>query len=242
MDGPALRILVLIVLCYLVGAVPFGYVVARAVAGIDIRERGSKNIGATNVARVCGRGWGVLVFVLDFLKGAGPALLAHPAVSPLLRDVVWSGTGLPSGPWAWTVAAGCGAGAILGHMFPVYLRFRGGKGVATAAGVFLVLAPAAAGIALAAWGLLAALFHYVSFASIVAAAALVAAQALLGTDAFGDRLPIVLLAAVMAALVIVRHASNIRRLLAGTETKIGAKRPPDAPPPAAPDPSEPPTP
>jgi glycerol-3-phosphate acyltransferase PlsY len=204
---------------YLLGSVPFGLLVARLVKGIDIRQHGSKNIGATNVARVCGRGWGIAVFVLDLLKGA-----------------------LPVAAWAWSrfclswagdlveqASVLAGLGAILGHVFPAYLGFRGGRGVATAAGVFLVLAPAAAGIALATWALFAALFRYVSLASIVAALALLLAQALVDGKAFRERLSVTGFVAVVVLLVIVRHVPNIRRLIAGTESKIGAKRTPEAP-------------
>jgi glycerol-3-phosphate acyltransferase PlsY len=219
MDGLGLFI-VLVFAAYAIGAVPFGYLCARLVKGIDIREHGSKNIGATNVGRVCGRPWGVLVFILDFLKGAGPVFLAFP----LLLKGAWGEPVPPDASRAWWTIAGCGAAAILGHMFPVTLRFRGGKGVATATGVFAVLAPAAAGIALATWLLFAALFRYVSLASIVAAAALVAAQiTMAGADATGEKMPVTILTAVMALLVIVRHASNIKRLVEGTERKIGGE-------------------
>jgi glycerol-3-phosphate acyltransferase PlsY len=220
MDRVATSVL-LVAAAYVAGAIPFGYLCARLVKGIDIREHGSRNIGATNVARVCGRPWGVLVFVLDFLKGAGPVLFAFPL---LLKDA-WGEPATPDEARAWWTIAGCGVAAIVGHMFPITLRFRGGKGVATATGVFIVLAPAAVGIALATWLLFAALFRFVSLASIAAAVALAAAQAAFGGDgAWGARLPVTLLTGVAAILVIVRHASNIKRLIAGTERKIGGGR------------------
>jgi acyl phosphate:glycerol-3-phosphate acyltransferase len=217
---------------YLLGSVPFGLIVARLFKGIDIRQHGSKNIGATNVARVCGRPWGVLVFALDFLKGVLPATL-------------WGGSRVFQG-WAGDLVELApllaGLGSILGHVFPAWLGFRGGRGVATAAGVFVVLTPLPAGIALATWALLAVLFRYVSLASVVAAVALLAAQLLLDDKALAARLPITIFVAAIVTLVILRHVPNLRRLAAGTESKIGAKRTADAPPPAATDPGEPPQP
>jgi glycerol-3-phosphate acyltransferase PlsY len=199
---------------YLLGSVPFGLIVARLFKGIDIRQHGSKNIGATNVARVCGRGWGIAVFALDMVKGALPV-----AAWAWSRDVQgWAGGLAEQAP------VFAGFGAILGHVFPLYLGFRGGRGVATAAGVFLVLTPAAAGIALATWALFAAAFRYVSLASIFASLSLAVAHALVDTRAFDARLPVTVFVAAVVALVILRHVPNIRRLIAGTEHKIGAKR------------------
>src|SRR5438552_2287286 len=131
---------------YLIGAIPFGYLVARS-RGVDILQQGSGNIGATNVGRVLGKRFGILVFAFDFAKGAAPALLARWLTTPEIAEVVGR-DGLP-------VLAGLAA--FLGHMFPVYLRFRGGKGVATGAGVVSVLVPIPTAGALVAWLLVASL-------------------------------------------------------------------------------------
>ena len=155
---------VVILFAYLIGAIPFGYLVARW-RGIDIFEHGSGNIGATNVGRVLGRRFGVLVFLLDFGKGAGPVALAD-----------WLTRSNPGG-WSEALGGGvaavaAGSAAFLGHMFPLYLRFRGGKGVATGAGVVCVLLPGPAAGAVLVWvGVLCAT-RFVSVSSLAAALAL----------------------------------------------------------------------
>src|SRR4051812_44987549 len=146
---PPLLLAVVAAASYLLGAVPFGYLVARW-RGVDILHAGSGNIGATNVGRVLGRGYGVLVFLLDFAKGALP-VLAAAALAPR-HDPAWA-------PQLFEVAAGLAA--FLGHLFPVYLGFRGGKGVATGAGVVLVLTPVPALAALLAWAALFTSTRYV---------------------------------------------------------------------------------
>src|SRR5262245_15889454 len=158
MSGLPLAALVVLA-AYLVGAVPFGYLVARA-RGVDIFQHGSGNIGATNVGRVLGRKFGVLVFLLDFAKGALPAAVA--------AGLAGRAGNLP--PDTLPVAAGLAA--FLGHLFPVYLRFHGGKGVATGAGVVAVLLPLPAAGALVAWVVVLCLTRYVSLASVVAAGSL----------------------------------------------------------------------
>jgi acyl-phosphate glycerol 3-phosphate acyltransferase len=198
-------------LAYLVGAIPFGYLVARW-RGIDILRQGSGNIGATNVGRLLGRRWGVLVFLLDFAKGAGPVLLAGllPADESLLRN---------------TLPVTAGLAAFLGHLFPVYLRFRGGKGVATGAGVFLVLEPRATLLALAAWAVVLAASRYVSLASLSAAVTLCAARLALTPQPWSrDQRVVTLWCLVGGLLVFVRHHGNIRRLLRGTENRLGQRR------------------
>lgn len=193
---------------YLIGAVPNGWWVAR-LKGIDIRTVGSGNIGATNVFRSVGRAWGIAVFILDFLKGFLPALLF-----PLLIEL-WTETAPP--PWA---ALAFGGLAVIGHNWPVYLGFKGGKGVATSAGMLAGAAPAAMGIGVLVWIVLFAATRYVSLGSIGAAAAAGTAAWPLYLDQ-GLVRPVVL--SLLAVTAVARHQANIRRLLNGTESKIGRK-------------------
>lgn len=191
---------------YLLGSLPFGYLVARA-KGVNIFEVGSKNPGATNVRRVLGKGPGNLVFALDMLKGAvatGWPLL--PFVAMLAAEARWE-----------MAVAGLIA-ALLGHSFSCFTRFRGGKGVATSIGGLMILMPLAGLIAFAVWVVVFYSSGYVSLASIVAAIALVAAALLL-------KLPALLtgLAGAIAVFVIVRHRANIVRLMNGTENKFVKK-------------------
>ena len=197
-----------LVFAYLVGAIPFGLLIAR-LKGVDIRAVGSKNIGATNVFRCVGKGWGVLTFVLDAAKGLVPAL-----VFPWLQGQC--GLPVPQG-LAGSFGLLCGIAAILGHNFPVYLKFKGGKGVATSAGVVLGVAPAAVGLGLLGWVVLFGATRYVSVASIGAAAIVPLAGWWLYAQA-GLFLPVVL--TLLGVLIIARHAKNIQRLLAGTENRF----------------------
>lgn len=198
-------------LAYLAGAIPFAFLVARA-NGVDIRKVGSGNVGATNVFRAVGRGWGVLTFVLDAAKGLLPALFF-----PVLA-AAW--TGRPAHP-AFGLA--CGAAAIAGHNWPVFLGFKGGKGVATSAGVLLGAAPAAIGAGFAVWIVVLLASRYMSVASI-AAAVTVAASGWWFYPGEGAWRPAVLTA--LGILVVVRHRSNLQRLAAGTENRFafGKKR------------------
>jgi acyl-phosphate glycerol 3-phosphate acyltransferase len=193
---------------YFVGAVPFGYLVARW-RGVDIFAHGSGNIGATNVGRVLGRGFGIVVFALDFAKGALPtaaglALGAAFEVNP---------------PALLGVAAGLGA--FVGHLYPVYLHFRGGKGVATGAGVVLVLLPLATVAALLTWVMVVAAFGYVSLASLAAAAVLCLVH-LAGTPAPFEQPALILTVFCLLAvtLVFVKHRANLSRLWHGTENRL----------------------
>jgi len=191
-----------VIAAYLIGSIPFGYLIARA-RGVDIFKAGSGNIGATNVGRVIGRKWGLLVFALDVLKGALPI-----AAMRWLTDVP-----------EWAVAAGLAA--MLGHLFPIYLRFHGGKGVATGFGVVAVLLPAPAAIAFLIWLTVVATTRYVSLASIAAVIALIVAR-LLGThEPFASaELVLSLFCIATGVLVIVKHRTNVSRLLDGTESPI----------------------
>ncbi|MEX2570424.1 MAG: glycerol-3-phosphate 1-O-acyltransferase PlsY [Gemmatimonadota bacterium] len=184
---------------YLLGSVPSSYIAGRLVRGIDLREHGSGNLGATNTFRVLGARVAAPVMVSDMFKGFAPAgIFAH-----------WDG----SDAWAWALAYG--AAAILGHVFSVYMRFRGGKGVATAAGVFLALSPVAVGFALGAWLLVLWSSRMVSLASVVAAAILVVALIL--TE---SRPEVMSLGIAVAAFVIYAHRSNIGRILRGEEHRF----------------------
>ena len=185
---------------YLSGAVPYGLVVAR-LRGVDLRATGSGNIGATNAARALGKPLGALVLLLDAAKGFVPALLARQAVGCCL-----------TGQW---VTAGVGLAAILGHLFPIWLRGRGGKGVATAAGVFLALAPAAAGLAVAVYAVVLAATRLSALGSLVAATALVGLVPVLGAPR-----PTVVLGAVAWLLIVWRHRENLARLRQGTEARL----------------------
>lgn len=201
---------------YLIGAIPFGYLVARA-RGIDIFAHGSGNIGATNVARVLGKRLGVLVFLLDFAKGAGPVLAALALKKCLDSE---------EAPWllAGALEVGAGLAAFLGHLFPIYLRFKGGKGVATGAGVVCVLFPLPALGAVTVWVVMLLATRYVSLASLAAALALVLLQLASAPRLEVDD-PKTLFCVLAAALVVVRHRGNIARLWHGTETRIPENQP-----------------
>jgi len=210
---------------YLCGAIPFGLLIGRA-KGVDIRAHGSGNIGATNVGRVLGRGYGVLVFVLDLLKGLGPVVLAGKWLS---AGTFAASPAVPGaqGVLLWVVV---GAACILGHMFPVYLKFKGGKGVATSLGVLLGIYPyftVPALIAFGLWIILTGITRYVSLGSMVAAVAfpiIFALAARIQGEMWGTSRqlwPMYAFTIVVAVLVVYRHRKNLQRLLAGTESKIG---------------------
>jgi acyl-phosphate glycerol 3-phosphate acyltransferase len=192
---------------YLLGAVPFGYLVGRW-RGVDLFHAGSGNIGATNVGRVLGRRYGILVFVLDFAKGAVPtaaaAAIKHAAASPPLGLEVFAGLA-----------------AFLGHLFPVYLRFRGGKGIATGAGVVAVLLPLPALGAIGTWLVVLAAWRYVSVASLAAAVALCVLHLALSPAPFtGEGVIMTLFCFLAAGLIFLRHRGNLSRLLRGTENRL----------------------
>jgi glycerol-3-phosphate acyltransferase PlsY len=183
---------------YLLGSIPFGLLLARRVAGIDVRETGSGNIGATNVARSAGRGLGLLTLALDAGKGA-VAVLAAAALTGEPRDGAWP--------------AAAGLAAFLGHVFPPWLRFRGGKGVATGFGIFLVLSPLAALAATAAFGAAFAASGMASVGSLVAALACAGAAAW----ADGPSTPVARVGLVVLVVVVLRHRDNVGRILRGEE-------------------------
>src|SRR5262245_30633778 len=203
----------ILLVSYLFGALPFGYLVARW-RGVDIFHEGSGNIGATNVGRVLGHRFGILVFLLDFGKGALPTAVASWIAARPEFDL-----GLFPGRDALPV--GAGLAAFLGHLFPVYLRFRGGKGVATGAGVVAVLLPAPALGALLVWVAILCALRIVSLASLVAAVTLCALRfALTAHPLAADHRLLTLFCLLAAGLVIARHRANIGRLLQGTESQL----------------------
>jgi acyl phosphate:glycerol-3-phosphate acyltransferase len=188
-----------LVAAYLFGSIPFSYLIARR-RGVDVRRVGSGNVGATNVLRSVGRGAGLAAFALDFLKGTVATLVAR-SVEP--------GGALPA------LAA---ATAVLGHMYPVWLRFRGGKGVATGAGAFLPIAPLPTVAALVAFGLTLAATRYVSLGSLVGCATLAALAFAL------DGPSVVAFAATATALLVLwKHRANLARIVQGTESRLGAR-------------------
>jgi acyl phosphate:glycerol-3-phosphate acyltransferase len=197
-------------LAYLVGSLPFGLIVARLVGGIDIRQQGSGNIGATNVARVLGAKYGALVLVLDCLKGALPTALL---------PTLFLASSAPQRPH---LAVLSGVATILGHMFPCWIGFRGGKGVATALGVALVLAPAASGVAFLVFALCFAATRIVSLSSILGASAFCGLELwLLRPTPFGDATwSLATFSAVVPILIIVRHRTNLLRLYRGEEPRF----------------------
>jgi len=207
---------------YLLGSIPFGLIIAKA-HGKDLRSIGSGNIGATNVARALGRKWAYVCFALDVLKGLVP-MLAASILDP--RSSILDEHQLLL--WLW-LAVGCAA--ILGHIFPVYLKFKGGKGVATSFGVALGVWPyytMSAAVAGAVWVVVVLIWRYVSLASIAAAVAfavsLFASVILIPAWDASTLWPLLIVATLIPPMVIIRHRENIKRLIAGTESKIGQKK------------------
>jgi len=208
---------------YVCGSTPFALLLGW-LRGVDVRQVGSGNVGATNLGRHVGRRWGVLCFVLDVLKGCAPVFLAG-LIGGLLAT--WANDELTRGDaWRWLAI---GAAAVLGHVFPVWLGFKGGKGVATSFGVLLGYWPvltAPAGAALAVWALIVKTTRYVGLASAGAAVAL--PLFVLGFGAasgatFDAMLPFIVVTALLAGLVVWRHRGNLARTFAGVEPKVGSK-------------------
>ncbi len=199
-------LLPLLFCAYLLGSVPFGLLISRA-RGVDIRKVGSGNIGATNVFRMVGKPWGLLCFLLDFLKGLSAALLL-PRLLGVELDVHVNAPLL------------AGALAIVGHNWPVWLGFKGGKGIATSAGVLAAVAPYALLCGLGVWVLTMALSRYVSLSSILAALAVAVA----GWGFYGDNLWVAGVLTALGAVAVIRHRSNIQRLMKGEEHRFGKRR------------------
>jgi glycerol-3-phosphate acyltransferase PlsY len=225
-----LKVVLVLVIGYLLGSIPFGYLIVRAKQGADIRETGSGGTGATNVLRRAGKAAGVVTLILDALKGAGAVVVAKillllpnfPMVQAGQTGYILlghSGSAVRDAHW-WVAAAA--VAAIVGHIFPVWLGFRGGKGVATGVGVFLMLAPIAVAMAALVFVLIVVLTRYVSLGSIVAAATIplfIMVQNVFIRPVY-FLAPIMTAAIVGAALIIFAHRENIGRLLQGTERKF----------------------
>lgn len=206
--------LLIVVVSYLLGSIPFGYLLVRVFRGQDVRQTGSGNIGATNVARTGSKGLAIATLVLDALKG-------YLAVAHVFFLAAHHPENLPDyGPHSvYILAALAGFCAILGHMFPVWLRFKGGKGVATGVGAFLALAPLAVAVVLAVFVAIVATTRYVSLGSIVGSLAFPVAAWWLNPQT--RSVTILLLISASSLLIIIRHKDNIRRLLAGNENRFG---------------------
>ena len=197
---------------YLLGSIPFGYLAGQLV-GIDIRKVGSGNVGATNVVRVLGKRYGYPVFALDFLKGFGAvkiSMLMAPGPPPEWNSPEIFGI----------LAAMC---SVLGHLYPPWLKFNGGKGVATSAGALLALAPVATLIGIAIWVVMFWLTRYVSLASITAAVVLPIVILVVRSHDQNNGRPLVYSSVCVAAVVIWRHRSNLSRLIRGTEPRFTRK-------------------
>lgn len=190
--------LILIGAAYLIGSIPTGLLLGKAY-GIDVRKEGSGNIGATNLYRTVGRKVGIITLIGDCLKGLVPVVL-----------VKFSSLPVESAAWV-------GLAAFCGHVFSVFLKFKGGKGVATALGVFLALAPLAVALAIALFAGLMFIWRYVSLGSISAAFAMPVAVFFLGGSS-----NLTIVTAIISAIVIIRHHENIKRLISGTENKFKA--------------------
>jgi len=207
----ALPEVVSLIIAYLLGSIPFGYLIVKLTRGADIRETGSGGTGATNVSRKAGKAAGVVTLALDALKGAAAVLVAR-----WLTDE--AGT-------SWIVAAAA-ALAVVGHCFPVWLKFKAGKGVATGLGVFLAIVPWAVLAALAVFIVVVWLTRYVSLGSIIGAAFIPLWVLLMHMwiEPISDFAPIMTALCATSAVIIFKHSENIKRLMAGEENKFGVAK------------------
>ena len=219
-----------IVISYLIGSIPFGLLIGK-MKGIDVRKEGSGNIGATNVTRVVGKGWGKLCFVLDFLKGALPVLvvsyLTPKELFPFLTNLLPAAcqqymNQLPD-PLAVLPSLAAFA-TVSGHIWPIYLKFKGGKGVSTAAGAILALSPLALIGAALVWVITFFTSRYVSLASILAAGSMPIFLIVLSLcEVNKASIPEIILFILLAILTVLKHSSNIKRLREGTENRFDKK-------------------
>ncbi len=202
-----MNVLGVILSSYLIGSIPFGIIVSRLAGGIDIRHHGSRSSGATNVLRTLGKKYGILVFCLDFAKGL---------VS------VWIARQITDSAWLWSLAAFL---AVIGHIYPVFVGFKGGRGVATGVGGLMMLVPIAVLISFSVWALIVYTTRYVSLGSILGSLTTIivsGVQYALGHAA----LPMFLYCCIAGSLIIIAHRANIARLRAGTESKLGQRAAP----------------
>lgn len=201
-----------VILSYLFGSIPFGYILA-ILKGTNIREHGSGNIGATNVGRILGRKYGIIIFVLDLLKGF---------VAVFSIPVIVSNIKFPTSSDDLLVTL-CGFCAVLGHVFPVYIGFKGGKAVATSFGVFIWLAPIPIAVAFGIWVLTVVVSRYVSLGSVISSLALIGAIIIFEKGPFGTGVFLTVLSIAISILILLKHTSNIQRIIAGTETRVFKK-------------------
>ena len=193
----------ILVAAYLIGSIPTSYLFGKA-KGIDLRKQGSGNVGATNALRVLGPKIGIITLFLDIAKGFLPVHICR-LVLPDSSDIFLIAVGIS---------------AISGHIFTIFLKFKGGKGVATSAGVFLALAPVATGITFAVFVIIVAVSRYVSLGSIIGVLVLVAVELITNLNNSFQHLAILILSVVIGIFIIIRHRSNISRLVRGEENKI----------------------
>ena len=228
--SPAAALTLLVPIAYLVGSIPFGLLVGK-LKGVDVRAGGSRNIGATNVGRLLGRPWFFVVFALDAAKGLAPMLAAS--------FVAWRVAPIERTPGLYALWLAVGLAAFLGHCFSAFLKFKGGKGVATSVGILMGMVPylmLPGVVGLLVFAAVLKFRRYVSVASLAAAVAVPAAYValgwLLGWDVFGRQWPVLAIVCAMAATIWWKHRSNLARLRAGTEVpnlpRRTRRRAPDA--------------
>jgi glycerol-3-phosphate acyltransferase PlsY len=191
-------------LCYLLGSIPSGFIIGKLIKGIDIREHGSKNVGATNALRVLGTKLGIVTLVIDILKGVAAIQIVKIMISEPSDLLLILG----------------GLSAIIGHIFTIFLRFKGGKGVATSAGVFVGLIPLPFAIALGVFIVTVAVSKYVSLGSIMAAITLFVVQLIQNLQSGFEKIEILILVFVVSIFIIFKHKANIKRLRDGNENKL----------------------
>ncbi len=211
---PSFEMFLVFIVSYLFGAVPWGYIIGKS-HGVDIREHGSKNIGSTNVTRTLGKKWGVLCFILDFFKGFLPSSIAMYILPKYLSL---------HGNYIDICIVLAIIGAFIGHIFPVYLKFKGGKGVATGAGALMALTPIAVLIGLSGWFIIFNITRYVSAASIFAALIVTVMTSVLSVSGVYHLSAILqIFVAFICLIAIIKHRTNIIRLLNGTENRFEKK-------------------
>jgi glycerol-3-phosphate acyltransferase PlsY len=209
-----IQLTLLVLAAYVIGATPFGFLMGKA-KGLDIRDHGSGNIGATNVLRIVGKKEGIFVFVLDVLKGLVPVIVGRNLAASIL--------GSPSGQWLSIVCVLIALATILGHNYTFWLGFKGGKGVATSGGALVALMPWAVLASAAVWAVVFFAKRYVSLASICAALTIPVAIVVQGIVRGSHEVPLLVLGVVVAVLGVWRHRLNIGRLRAGTENRMVKK-------------------